>query len=268
MNYTTSHIIFRNIFVYFFLVFAVLFPPFFSFLMSSLSECRRFENQKKIKIKNNNQNEISQLSILASFLFYILFFIHLFFFFFAILQSNSVWIYLVVDWISLLDFRRTNNYILATLWSQCVPFPTEIWSGWKQSNETTTTKIFEESKKIYYLFISCQIKRLLFFLCFAFWCCYVGHRWNCTQVWKADVFSHIVIVGEWFKFQFEFFSFFPYIFLHWIAHDETQTRAPYACMPVRMHGTFRNTCYLLIVLCVLCRKVKWPSTDWMVLKIK
>lgn len=23
-----------------------------------------------------------------------------------------------------------------------------------------------------------------------------GHRWNCTQVWKKDVFSHIVIVGE------------------------------------------------------------------------
>lgn len=24
-----------------------------------------------------------------------------------------------------------------------------------------------------------------------------GHRWNCTQVWKKDVFSHIVIVGKW-----------------------------------------------------------------------
>lgn len=24
-----------------------------------------------------------------------------------------------------------------------------------------------------------------------------GHRWNCTQVWKKDVFGHVVIVGEY-----------------------------------------------------------------------
>lgn len=24
-----------------------------------------------------------------------------------------------------------------------------------------------------------------------------GHRWNCSQVWKNDVFGHVVIVGEY-----------------------------------------------------------------------
>lgn len=28
--------------------------------------------------------------------------------------------------------------------------------------------------------------------------CLPGHRWNCSQVWKKDVFSHVVIVGECF----------------------------------------------------------------------
>lgn len=24
----------------------------------------------------------------------------------------------------------------------------------------------------------------------------LGHRWNCTQVWKKDVFGHVIVVGE------------------------------------------------------------------------
>lgn len=24
----------------------------------------------------------------------------------------------------------------------------------------------------------------------------LGHRWNCTQVWRKDIFGHVVIVGE------------------------------------------------------------------------
>lgn len=39
--------------------------------------------------------------------------------------------------------------------------------------------------------LKCNLWKLIYFFFLT------GHRWNCTQVWKKDVFGHVVIVGEY-----------------------------------------------------------------------
>lgn len=108
MNYNISYI--YNIYCIF--LYSPLFPPFFSCRHCWMSSIRNENIQHK-----KQPNEFHNCQFL-SMLFLYIYFIHFSsVFFFLHSAINSVWIYVVVDWFSLLDFRRTNNY----LWLCCGP---------------------------------------------------------------------------------------------------------------------------------------------------